>query len=644
MISQLFVPSIGGGAENQAISLSKWMASKGLKITVFARKIKGEPAVCIMNNIKVIRLWNINWSLIRRGEEHFLLGLLSNLSYAFSLALWLILYRRNFDIVHYYGSGIPTAFTAPIVKLLRKKSIAHITGLAGVEAGSISKGKFSWFKRLFIWLINFVDIFRTSGSIVEKGLIEDGIEKKKIVRIPNLVDTNIFHPVNDLVKKDLRRRLNLPLEVQIGSFSGILIKSKGVDFILRVWKTVLESQKDLLLVIIGEGPERKNLEVLTKELGISEKVRFTGLVSNVNEYLQASDVFIFPSWHPEGTPNAVLEAMASGIPIMTTKVGNLEDFIEDGVNAIFIDINYSEDCIEKLKRLLSDETLRKNLSLNAIRTVKGNNNPELVCQKYIDLYKQLLSDNRKLAIEREREWYRPKTQRAKTRNHPERFYFAHRTNRRKGLKVLKEFPQGRPYILSIGCGSGQDVEYILEFSDRIIGVDIAPEALLGIKKNFPSIHSICADALTLPFKDEVFDIVVASGLLHHLVGQAPLKEFLKEFYRVIKPGGKFLAIEPNLLWMPSLVAYPVNRVLQWIKPGIRGFVPHERPLLPQFVKREITRCGFNTVRIESASYTYIRFPMAINRWIEKNEDSIRSKNPFCLFGWFVTYYGKKEVR
>jgi len=392
VITQLFVPLIGGGSENQAIILSKEIANKGCNVTVFARKIKGgfSQGDENTNGIKVTRLWNINWSLIRRGEERLLLRLFSNVSYAASLVLALILNRKKFDIVHYFGAGILTALTAPVVKILKKKSIAHVTGLSGVEAGSMLTGKFSFIKGPFIFLINFVDIFRASGSAIEKGLIKDGIGIEKIVGIPNLVDTNIFKPAESSIKEELRVKLSLPLKDKIGIFSGILIKSKAVDFLIRIWKIALESRKDLYLVILGDGPDRKCLEDLSTQLCLGERVSFRGLVSNVNEYLQASDIFIFSS-KSEGTPNALIEAMACGLPVLTTKVGNLVDFIKDGVNGIFFDINDLKGSALKLQMVLSDQVLCKKLSYHARRIVQDNNNPEVVCSKYIHLYKRLLS-------------------------------------------------------------------------------------------------------------------------------------------------------------------------------------------------------------------------------------------------------------
>ena len=90
-------------------------------------------------------------------------------------------------------------------------------------------------------------------------------------------------------------------------------------------------------------------------------------------------------------------------------------------------------------------------------------------------------------------------------------------------------------ILDVGCGSGEDAIYLQKISENIVGVDIAPVALKRFTTN--SFQGVLADVKKLPFRSSSFDYVISSGLLHHLIGQGDLKEYLREFARVTAGGG-----------------------------------------------------------------------------------------------------------
>lgn len=115
-------------------------------------------------------------------------------------------------------------------------------------------------------------------------------------------------------------------------------------------------------------------------------------------------------------------------------------------------------------------------------------------------------------------------------------HFAHNLIRSKLYDVLvSKGCNSNSSILEVGCGSGEDAIYVQKASKNIIGVDIAPVALKKFNAN--GFQGCLADVGKLPFHENSFDYVICSGLLHHLIGQGDLEEYLREFNRVTREGG-----------------------------------------------------------------------------------------------------------
>ena len=113
---------------------------------------------------------------------------------------------------------------------------------------------------------------------------------------------------------------------------------KGVKYLIETLNIIKNKNKNIRLFIVGDGEEREYLEKLVKELTLEDYVRFIGKIPNerVLEYMVASDIFILPSLS-EGFPVTFLEAMASGLPIITTNVRGLSEIIIDGENGFLVD-------------------------------------------------------------------------------------------------------------------------------------------------------------------------------------------------------------------------------------------------------------------------------------------------------------------
>ena len=238
-------------------------------------------------------------------------------------------------------------------------------------------------------------------------------------------------------------------------------------------------------------------------------------------------------------------------------------------------------------------------------------------------------------IEREKGWY-SKASGREGRLLPQRHHFAHDWVRSRLYGTLVDLGcRSSSLILELGCGSGGDTVHTSKISPNVVGIDVADAALKAFSaKGF---ESVLGDATTLPFRNQSFDYVIASALLHHLAAQADLGGCLAEFARVTRRGGYVVALEPNVFSPSGLL---VN-VFNTIRPGITGLVPHERALSPLHLERVFRKAGLVHVRCVAASYVWNRFPLAISRFISEHENSVRERKPFNLFGWFEIVYGQK---
>lgn len=240
-------------------------------------------------------------------------------------------------------------------------------------------------------------------------------------------------------------------------------------------------------------------------------------------------------------------------------------------------------------------------------------------------------------IEEEKKlWSRGEITRRNSRPLSAKHHFAHNCARSKLYDTLATLGfDNSSSILELGCGSGEDATYVQKVSKNIVGVDISDIALRTFKNK--GFQGILANVRALPFRNNSFDCVIASGLLHHLAGQGNLAEYLSEFCRVTEKRGYVIALEPNIFHPSGILMNIFNK----IKPGITGLVPHERALSPLYLARVFKKTGLKGVKYTSASYVWNRFPLSISQFISRHEDGIRAKKPYNLFGWFEIIYGQK---
>ncbi len=185
------------------------------------------------------------------------------------------------------------------------------------------------------------------------------ISNKKIIVVPNGIDTKIFNNT----KYNSRKKLFLDIKMKIILFVGRLEPIKGLKYLIKAIDILKFKETNLKLLIIGDGTELQELKVLIKNLKLERYVIFLGKIPNelIPVYMAASDIFVLPSIS-EGFPVVILEAMATGLPIVTTKIRGLEEIVVNGVNGFLVEPKNHIQLSKKITILLNDEKLSKKIS------------------------------------------------------------------------------------------------------------------------------------------------------------------------------------------------------------------------------------------------------------------------------------------
>lgn len=251
----------------------------------------------------------------------------------------------------------------------------------------LSNRRLRW---LFKWSITRTQGVAMVGKQVHERFTRDGcVPPHKATTLLNAV------PVNDFGVTPERRHLARQAlgiaddEVAVGCV-GRLVELKNHLGLLREWPQVLAAQPKARLVLIGEGPMRADIERTIAELGVGRQVTLAGIRSDVAQLLPGLDVFALPSF-TEGVSIALLEACATGLPSLASRVGGNVEVIQDGVTGSLFDVQDAKSLRAALLRLVTDESLRAKWGAQAQTWVRAHASLDALCTDYDRLYQQAAS-------------------------------------------------------------------------------------------------------------------------------------------------------------------------------------------------------------------------------------------------------------
>jgi glycosyltransferase involved in cell wall biosynthesis len=232
-------------------------------------------------------------------------------------------------------------------------------------------------------------VIATSRETGEEALAF-GVPATRIERLANGVDTNRFYPASSSARLAARTDLGLA-SAGLVVFVGRLSPEKNPDGLLSAWvKAQPQLPSGWKLVFIGDGPMRQTLKERVEAEALRDSVQFAGERSDVEHWLRAADIYVLASHH-EGLSNTTLEAMASGLPVVSTRVSASAETIGEGEAGLIVDVGRMDQLAEALIRLATDSTLRERMGRAGRAVIERKYSIDRVAEAHLELYRRLIT-------------------------------------------------------------------------------------------------------------------------------------------------------------------------------------------------------------------------------------------------------------
>ena len=222
----------------------------------------------------------------------------------------------------------------------------------------------------------------TTGERLRAQVVEEtGVAAARVVSIPTGIDLERFRPGD---RGEARRALGLAPDATLVGIVATLRSWKGHRYLLEAIAGL--KRTDVQVVIVGDGPQREALGTQVDALGIGSRVLFAGNRDDVAPWMRAFDVFCLPSYANEGVPQSLMQAMACGLPVVTTSVGSIAEIVSDGVNGVIVAPQDAMALANVLAALIDDPPLRERLGTRALADARSRFGDARMVERMIEVF------------------------------------------------------------------------------------------------------------------------------------------------------------------------------------------------------------------------------------------------------------------
>jgi len=305
--------------------------------------------------------------------------------YAFALAVAWTLFRerRNYQLVYFLMQGLHLAAGLPVGRALGKPMVMKVSG-----SSLITMMRQSWIGRLELrWLNRWARRIMILNEGMAAEAAAAGMDSQRLLWMPNPVDTDEFTPPTPAEKNALRAAMGIPADARCVMFVGRLAPEKELSSLVGAIPAVVARVPQAMLILIGDGPCRGELEQRAKALGMDAHIRFMGRqpVADVRKWLQASDVFTLVSSN-EGFPCSLVEAMSVGLPSVVSDIPANAQLIEPRVHGLAAALGDSDSIARSLVEILEDTEAGRRMGHAARQSVLDNYSMDKVIDRYEALF------------------------------------------------------------------------------------------------------------------------------------------------------------------------------------------------------------------------------------------------------------------
>jgi len=379
LISDTYPPVVGG-SEIEAQRVASALIKRGHHVQVLCAGGPPMPAV---------RDWidpaGVPVRILTRRSR----GRAKDFVFALEVAWAIWSGRQRYDVIYFLMQGLHLAAGLPVARWLGKPIVMKFGGSGVIPLMRSSRAgrvELDWLRR---WAARLMVL---NDAMIEEG-IADGFAREQFTWMPNPVDVSEFRPAQPGETAAWREQHRIPLQACVTVYVGRLSSEKGLPGLVRGFAQAARRSPDAILVLVGDGAQRGELEALAGQLGLGpDQIRFIGRV-NITEvpyWLRSSDIFALTS-PSEGFSCALLEAMAAGLASLVSDIPANRQLIDPGIHGLTVPFGDESSIGEALLRLSADPEARQRMGEAARNRVVQNYSTSRVMERYETLLSEVMA-------------------------------------------------------------------------------------------------------------------------------------------------------------------------------------------------------------------------------------------------------------
>ncbi len=377
-----FPPRVVGGIARHCEGLAKALVKQNHEVHLFTLDFPGSPSYEEMDGIKVYR------ASTELGHPNFLTWVLM-FNHFLTKRVADVASKVDFDVMHVHdwlaafsGISFKHYLKKPMVLTVHSTEVGRAQGLHSPDSFSING--IEWWA---MYEANRVIV--CSQSMKNEICDHFNLPREKVDVIPNAIDATKYQISVD--RGAVRQRYGVGYGEKLILCVGRLVPQKGIEYFIRAIPAIAKRYPEAKFVIVGEGWSRDILEAEAHASGQGRKIQFTGFASDqeVINLMTSADVLVVPSiYEPFGI--VALEGMATGVPVVASKVGGLSEVIEHDRTGLFVYPKNPESIAWGIDKVLSDPDHAKWMTENAKEKLHNAYSWEAVAMKTVDVYRKVV--------------------------------------------------------------------------------------------------------------------------------------------------------------------------------------------------------------------------------------------------------------